>query len=564
MDKETLSNYGWIIILVLILAVLLALASPFGLFISDAIKGATGGFWDVNSKALNTAGIDTGNVGFPAKCGIKGHYQGDGKEHEVAVTECNSGHTYTCECENGWKIPDGGKYYIGVTNRYLNNYSGATKTYNEGEKLPCGYVPVDGDIFVLGDYEYRYNYYPNSSPKYWYDFDKTLQNGWGVAVLDDTKTTYGEILESIASKPITSVSGTFMNCTNLTTSPKIPNSVKLMDSTYSKCRKLSTTPQLPNSVVSMVGTFSSCLSLNTVPVIPDGVTNINGIFNTCQGLRTYEGSTDLIGDFSNYKIPNSVKSMAYAFKWCYSLTKAPAIPSNVTNLDHAFEYCTTLTTPPDMSNATSVTSMESTFSKCYGLTSASVIPNSVTNMTYTFDECWNLTTPPIIPNSVTNMYGTFNACTKLKTAPAIPSSVINMEGTFQSCSSLSAPPDMSNATSVTNMDSTFSSCRNLKTAPAIPSGVTNMKSTFANSKITTAPVIPKSVTNMEYTFNGCHSLTGTIEINANPSSYNNCFYNVDFSSQNLTLTGASTKLDSIGATGKNYCNTCNGCCFGTH
>jgi hypothetical protein len=30
MDKETLSHYGWIVILVLILAVLLALASPFG------------------------------------------------------------------------------------------------------------------------------------------------------------------------------------------------------------------------------------------------------------------------------------------------------------------------------------------------------------------------------------------------------------------------------------------------------------------------------------------------------------------------------------------------------
>ena len=38
MDKETLSNYGWIVILVLVLSVLLALATPFGLFITDAIK----------------------------------------------------------------------------------------------------------------------------------------------------------------------------------------------------------------------------------------------------------------------------------------------------------------------------------------------------------------------------------------------------------------------------------------------------------------------------------------------------------------------------------------------
>ena len=30
MDKETLSNYGWIVICVLVLAVMLALATPFG------------------------------------------------------------------------------------------------------------------------------------------------------------------------------------------------------------------------------------------------------------------------------------------------------------------------------------------------------------------------------------------------------------------------------------------------------------------------------------------------------------------------------------------------------
>ena len=41
MDKETLSNYGWIVILVLILAVMIALATPFGNFIAGAIKSTT-------------------------------------------------------------------------------------------------------------------------------------------------------------------------------------------------------------------------------------------------------------------------------------------------------------------------------------------------------------------------------------------------------------------------------------------------------------------------------------------------------------------------------------------
>ena len=57
MDKETLSHYGWVVILVLILAVLLALASPFGNFIAGAIKATTAGFFSVNQSALNSTGL---------------------------------------------------------------------------------------------------------------------------------------------------------------------------------------------------------------------------------------------------------------------------------------------------------------------------------------------------------------------------------------------------------------------------------------------------------------------------------------------------------------------------
>lgn len=57
MDKETLSNYGWIVILVLILAVMIALATPFGNFIAGAIRSTTAGFFSVNENALGAAGI---------------------------------------------------------------------------------------------------------------------------------------------------------------------------------------------------------------------------------------------------------------------------------------------------------------------------------------------------------------------------------------------------------------------------------------------------------------------------------------------------------------------------
>ena len=45
MDKETLSNYGWVVICVLVLVVMIALATPFGKYIADAVKSTTQGLF---------------------------------------------------------------------------------------------------------------------------------------------------------------------------------------------------------------------------------------------------------------------------------------------------------------------------------------------------------------------------------------------------------------------------------------------------------------------------------------------------------------------------------------
>ena len=68
MDKETLSNYGWIVICVLVLAVMIALATPFGSFISEAMQSTTKGLFDVNKSALDSTGlisIDTQGFDIP-------------------------------------------------------------------------------------------------------------------------------------------------------------------------------------------------------------------------------------------------------------------------------------------------------------------------------------------------------------------------------------------------------------------------------------------------------------------------------------------------------------------
>ena len=57
MDKETLSNYGWIVICVLVLSVMIALATPFGTFVSGAVESTAQGLFDTNYQAVDIAGI---------------------------------------------------------------------------------------------------------------------------------------------------------------------------------------------------------------------------------------------------------------------------------------------------------------------------------------------------------------------------------------------------------------------------------------------------------------------------------------------------------------------------
>ena len=95
--------------------------------------------------------------------------------------------------------------------------------------------------------------------------------------------------------------------------------------------------------------------------------------------------------------------------------------------------------------------------------------------------------------------------------------------------------------------------------------IVSLSETFDDCEsIVTAPVILNNITDMTYMFNGCTSLTGTITIHANPTSYEGCFNQVDFKAQNITLAGDSTMLDEIGATGENYCAECNGTCLENH
>ena len=62
MDKETLSNYGWVVICVLVLVVMIALATPFGKYIAEAVKNTTSSLFDVSKNAMDVGLKQAANV----------------------------------------------------------------------------------------------------------------------------------------------------------------------------------------------------------------------------------------------------------------------------------------------------------------------------------------------------------------------------------------------------------------------------------------------------------------------------------------------------------------------
>ena len=79
MDKNTLSNYGWIVIAVLVLSVMIALATPFGTYIENGVKSTTAGLFDTSEKALNVVGMTAGSGNF------EDGYTGVGSSGETPV-----------------------------------------------------------------------------------------------------------------------------------------------------------------------------------------------------------------------------------------------------------------------------------------------------------------------------------------------------------------------------------------------------------------------------------------------------------------------------------------------
>ena len=290
------------------------------------------------------------------------------QETEVEVPERYKNRTYTIT------YPDGSTQT--VNGEELATFKGAFKVTENNNQYTIKIKDSENheeNLSITVNNFVKYATYEEGD--YTYNFQENT-TGYSVVAKDKTLTEYGEILSEIEGIPVVYMNSTFRDCSNMTKSPKIPDSITSLEFAYYYCNNLMEAPVIPSGVTNMYYTFASCSNLTTAP-----------------------------------KIPNKVINMDYTFAYCEKLVGAPEIPRGVTSMQNTFELCT-------------------------GLVKAPVIPDTVINMNDTFNRCTNLEEAPEIPESVEIMWGTFLGCSKLVTAPDIPSSVTDIREVFGNCTSL--------------------------------------------------------------------------------------------------------------------------------
>jgi len=139
MDKETLSNYGWIVICVLVLAVMIALAGPFGTFVAGAVKSTTAGLFGVNQNALGAAGITINDQAF-----ADGGNGGAGDQGGTGLPAVGTS-AEDCTWEQIKAISEAGK-----SDEYFNLGDTKTITTTDGITVVMEIIAFDTDIKADG------------------------------------------------------------------------------------------------------------------------------------------------------------------------------------------------------------------------------------------------------------------------------------------------------------------------------------------------------------------------------------------------------------------------------
>lgn len=296
------------------------------------------------------------------------------------------------------------------------------------------YASVKGNMLTFSDNEEVAKANADNESSYWNITDQVYtRSGWGsnavvttpwfaskdkIEVIDFktivqptnmdnyfcylTQLTKIEGIENLRTNDVTSMNGTFYNCTNLET-------LDLSKFNTSK-------------VTSMNAMFANCYKLANINVAgfnTSNVTDMNSMFTGCKKIQEL--------NLSGFDTKN-VNNMGYMFQNCTELKKIELSgfnTSEVTTMIEMFANCSALT-EMDLSDFSTgkVENMKGMFSSCENIENincssfntvnvSNFNTSKVTTMTSMFQEDWSLTTLDLSSfdtSNVTDMTLMFGAC----------------------------------------------------------------------------------------------------------------------------------------------------------
>ena len=208
MDRQTLAHYGWIVIAALILAVMLALATPFGKYVMDGVSSIASGYINASNKAMSEENKQELVAEWEDKwLGTVGNDNNEiHKNHSGKIPSRAIYLSQPETCPNGCCINISSS--IGVTGETCGAcgyaFTKGTK-YTEGNAFP---TPQRGDIYRYSQYEYCFGYDQlEFSIGTWGNYNGHQEgyhttSGWGVYFVGGPITSAEPMLGVIAGQPI--------------------------------------------------------------------------------------------------------------------------------------------------------------------------------------------------------------------------------------------------------------------------------------------------------------------------------------------------------------------------
>ena len=365
------------------------------------------------------------------------------------------------------KIPSGACSGVGTTTSpCLLNYPDGTELVKEA--TGDGWYLWRGGYFTEGTLE-PYAVLNGNTLKFYYDKKKVVREGtkyevtweewdhpgWGNNGEGNEAITTVDFDESFANYDgMTNASYMFYNLRNL--------------ATINSLSRLNT-----SNVTNMYGMFWNCESLESLNELgfnTEKVTYMSKMFSGCESLTSL--------NVSNFDTKN-VTDMSNMFSRCIllpSLNVSNFNTANVIDMSEMFNGCEALTTLNLLGfNTANVTNMGGMFSSCESLTSldlSSFDTGNVTDMNKMFNTCVNLTEVDLSSfntENVTDMSWMFRQCDQLTTLDLSgfdTKNVTNMRWMFRGSSNLTTiycADDWSKG-KVSNSEEMFNGCLSLKGA----------------------------------------------------------------------------------------------------